>query len=76
MAFDLGAYAGSEVEVVVSYVTDPFTGGVGLIVDDTRLVVASDVPTEADGFETGLRHVDGARTPEGSPANASDFEPG
>ena len=40
MAFDLSAYAGSTVEVVVSYVTDPATGGAGLIVDDTRLVVA------------------------------------
>ena len=27
VAFDLSAYAGQQVEIVVSYVTDPFTGG-------------------------------------------------
>jgi hypothetical protein len=73
VAFDLSDYAGSEVEVVVSYVTDPATGGTGLIVDDTRLVVAGS-PTEADGFETGFGtwRVPGA--PDGSAANVSDFE--
>ena len=29
VAFDLSAYAGQQVEIVVSYVTDPFTGGTG-----------------------------------------------
>ena len=38
-AFDLSAYAGSTVEVSVSYVTDPAFGGVGVFVDDTRVVV-------------------------------------
>ena len=37
VAFDLSAYAGQQVEIVVSYVTDPFTGGTGVMVDDTRL---------------------------------------
>ena len=37
VAFDLSAYGGGEVEVVLSYVTDPAFGGAGLIVDDTRL---------------------------------------
>ena len=74
MAFDLSAYAGSTVEVVVSYVTDPAIGGAGLIVDDTRLVVAG-APTEAEGFESGLRRLVGARArPRGAPANVSDFE--
>ena len=58
VAFDLSAYAGSKVEVVVSYVTDPAFAGAGLIVDDTRLVVAG-APTQEDGFEDGLRHLVG-----------------
>ena len=73
VAFDLSAYAGSEVEVVVSYVTDPATGETGLIVDDTRLVVAGQ-PTQADGFEEGFVNWTVLGPPVGSPDNASDFE--
>ena len=58
VAFDLSAYAGSTVEVVVSYVTDPATGGAGLIVDDTRLVVRRSA--HPGGRLRGrLRHLDG-----------------
>ncbi|KAF2414531.1 hypothetical protein B1729_04700 [Microbacterium sp. B35-04] len=72
VSFDLSAYAGEEVEIVVSYVTDPFTGDVGLMVDDTALVIDG-TATEAEGFEsgTGAWTVPGA--PETSPGNASDF---
>lgn len=35
VAFDLSAYAGQQVEVIVSYVTDPVTGGSGVIIDGT-----------------------------------------
>lgn len=73
VSFDLSAFAGGEVEVVVSYVTDPFTGGTGLIVDDTRLVVGG-VATEAEGFEGGLGAWSVLGAPESSPGNASDFE--
>ncbi len=73
VAFDLSAYAGSEVEVVVSYVSDPAFAGAGLIVDDTRLVIA-EVPTEQDGFEEGFVTWTVLGPPEGSAANASDFE--
>ena len=73
VAFDLSAYAGSTVEVVVSYVTDPNTGGAGLIVDDTRLVVAGS-PTQADGFEAGFGSWSVLGPPEGSADNLSDFE--
>ena len=38
VAFDLSAYAGKQVEISISYVTDPSTGGTGAAVDDTRLV--------------------------------------
>lgn len=73
VAFDLSDYAGGAVEVVVSYVTDPASGGAGLIVDDTRLVVAG-TPTEAEGFESGLGAWSVPGAPAGSAANASDFE--
>jgi hypothetical protein len=73
VAFDLSAYAGSTIEVVVSYVTDPAFGGAGLIVDDTSLVVAG-VPTEADGFEEGFDAWKVLGPPAGSAPNVSDFE--
>ena len=38
VAFDLSGYAGGQVEVAISYVTDPFTGGAGVFVDQTRLI--------------------------------------
>ena len=73
VAFDLSAYAGSTVEVVVSYVSDPAFAEVGLIVDDTRLVVAG-APTQADGFEAGFVTWSVLGPPDGSAANVSDFE--
>ena len=72
-AFDLSAYAGQEVEIIVSYVTDPFTGGVGVIIDDTRLTTTGGV-VEAEGFETGLGAWSVLGAPEGSPDNLVDFE--
>ena len=73
VAFDLAAYAGQQVELVVSYVTDPFTGENGLAVDDTRLVTNAG-PQDEDGFEGGLGAWTLLGAPEGSPANAGDFE--
>ncbi|RJK96538.1 zinc carboxypeptidase [Vallicoccus soli] len=73
LRFDLSAYAGGAVEVTVSYVTDPFTGGAGVIVDDTRLVTAGGEQQEA-GFEDGLAPWTVPGEPEGSPANTRDFE--
>ncbi|AWB96350.1 zinc carboxypeptidase [Agromyces badenianii] len=73
VSFDLSAFAGQEVEIVVSYVTDPSTGETGLIVDDTRLVVAG-APTEAEGFEAGLGAWTVLGAPETSPGNVTDFE--
>jgi hypothetical protein len=51
--FDISAYAGQQVEVSISYFTDPSTGGVGAFVDDTKVLVGGAV-TESEGFETGL----------------------
>lgn len=65
-AFDLTAYAGQQVEVSVAYVSDPFTGGVGAFVDDTRVLVGGAV-TQAEGFETGLGAWSVTGPPAGSP---------
>ncbi|WP_380166881.1 M14 family zinc carboxypeptidase [Jannaschia sp. R86511] len=72
-AFDLSAYAGSSVEVSVSYVTDPGTGGVGAFVDDTRVVVDG-TTVEADGFEGATSAWTVAGPPPGSPGNAQDWQ--
>jgi hypothetical protein len=72
VSFDLSAYAGEEVEIVVSYVTDPFTGDIGLMVDDTTLVIDG-TATEVEGFETGTGAWTVPGAPATSPGNASDF---
>ncbi|MFI1974121.1 M14 family metallopeptidase [Streptomyces wedmorensis] len=68
---DLSAWAGKQVELSISYVSDPGSGETGAFVDDTRLVTGT--TTEAEGFETafGAWTVPGA--PAGSPGNASDW---
>ena len=70
--FDLSAYAGQQVEVSISYVTDPATGGVGVVVDDTALVVGGQ-PTQVEGFETGLGAWSAAEPPAGSPNIGANF---
>jgi len=72
VAFDLSAYAGKRVEVSIAYVSDPFTGGAGLFVDDTRVTTTAG-PLDAEGFETGLGPWAIAGAPEGSPGNAAEF---
>ncbi|MFB4266790.1 M14 family zinc carboxypeptidase [Nonomuraea sp. GTA35] len=72
VAFDLSAYAGQQVEVSISYVTDPGTGGVGAFVDDARVVVGG-TAVESEGFETGLGPWTVPGPPAGSPTGAGDF---
>jgi hypothetical protein len=72
-AFDLSAFAGQQVEVSISYVTDFSVGGVGAFVDDTRVVVGGAV-REAEGFETGLGPWSVAGPPPGSPPGGGDFK--
>jgi hypothetical protein len=72
VAFDLSAYAGQQVEIVVSYVADPAFGGNGAILDDTRLVTNSGV-SQAEGFEAGLGAWSVLGPPEGS-FNVLDWE--
>jgi len=70
--FDLSAYAGTSVEVSISYVTDPGSGGHGVLADDASLVVGGTV-TETEGFETSLGAWKVAGPPPGSPAVLRDW---
>ncbi|MGW1165152.1 M14 family zinc carboxypeptidase [Streptomyces sp. NPDC001153] len=72
VAFDLSAYAGKSVEVSISYITDPGTGGHGVLADDASLVVGGAVK-ETEGFESSLGawHVTGP--PAGSPPARKDW---
>ncbi|WP_116050458.1 M14 family metallopeptidase [Amycolatopsis palatopharyngis] len=63
--FDLSGYAGHEVEIAVSYVTDPASGEVGVFLDDTSVTVDGQV-VEESGFEDGLGPWTIAPPPEGS----------
>ncbi|WP_411074364.1 M14 family zinc carboxypeptidase [Streptomyces sp. cmx-4-7] len=68
---DLSAWAGGKVELSLSYVSDPGTGGTGAFVDDVRLVTGT--TTEAEGFETSLGAWSTPGAPAGSPGNGSDW---
>ncbi|MDQ1020444.1 M14 family metallopeptidase [Streptomyces afghaniensis] len=70
--FDLSAYAGKTVEVSISYVTDPGTGGHGVLADEASLVVGG-TAKETEGFETSLGAWKAAGPPEGSPAVLKDW---
>ncbi|CAL9321015.1 M14 family zinc carboxypeptidase [Streptomyces sp. SudanB52_2052] len=70
--FDLSAYAGRTVEISISYVTDPGTGGYGVLADETSLVVGG-TAKETEGFETSLGAWKVAGPPAGSPAVTKDW---
>ena len=72
VSYDLSAYAGKQVEVSVSYVSDPAFGGLGVFVDDTRIAVGG-TRTEAEGFESGLGPWAVTGPPPGSAPNAIAF---
>jgi hypothetical protein len=71
VSFDLSDYAGKRVKVFISYVTDPFTGGPGVFVDDTRINVDGSI-IDSESFETGL----GSWTIKGSPAGSPEVTVG
>ena len=75
MAFDLAPYAGGQVELSITYVTDPASGGVGAFVDDTRIVIDGTV-TDADGFEGATSTWTPGRPPAGSPPNSGNWQIG
>ncbi|MDN3256983.1 M14 family metallopeptidase [Streptomyces sp. MA25(2023)] len=70
--FDLSAYAGKSVEVSIAYVTDPGSGGRGVLADDASLVVGG-TATQTEGFETSLGAWQVAGPPAGSPAVLKDW---
>jgi murein tripeptide amidase MpaA len=72
VSFDLSAYAGRNIEVSLAYVTDPGSGGHGVLADDASLVVGGSA-TETEGFETSLGAWKVAGPPAGSPAVLKDW---
>ncbi|MFJ5258927.1 M14 family zinc carboxypeptidase [Streptomyces sp. NPDC088387] len=72
VSFDLSAYAGKTVELSLSYVTDPGTGGHGVLADNARVVIG-DAAGPVDGFETSLGAWTVAGPPAGSPAVVEDW---
>jgi hypothetical protein len=70
--FRLNAYAGSEVEVSISYVTDWGTLNTGVFVDDTSVIVDGATVRETS-FEDGLDGWEVLGSPEGSAPNPSDW---
>ncbi|MEU8536725.1 M14 family metallopeptidase [Streptomyces parvulus] len=70
--FDLSAYAGKSVELSIAYVTDPGTGGRGVLADEASLVVGS-TATGTEGFETSLGAWEVSGPPAGSPAVLKDW---
>ncbi|MFD7324454.1 M14 family zinc carboxypeptidase [Streptomyces sp. NPDC059875] len=69
---DLSAYAGKQVELSISYISDPGTGEMGAFVDDTALVVGG-TPGQSEGFETALGAWSVPGPPAGSPGNDTDW---
>ncbi|MDJ0381357.1 M14 family metallopeptidase [Streptomyces sp. G-G2] len=67
VSFDLSAYAGKTVEVSLSSITDPGTGGRGVFADEARLSTGG-ADQAAEGFETSL----GAWSAQGAPAGSPD----
>jgi hypothetical protein len=75
VAVDLSDYVGGQVELSITYVTDPASGGVGAFVDDTRVMIDGAV-AEADGFEGPTSTWTPGGPPPGSPPNASNWQIG
>ncbi|MEV0169879.1 M14 family zinc carboxypeptidase [Streptomyces sp. NPDC050803] len=72
VSFDLSAYAGKTVELSLGYITDPGSGGRGLLVDNASLVVGG-TAVETEGFETSLGAWTTPGPPAGSPAVVKDW---
>ncbi|HEY9370349.1 M14 family metallopeptidase [Streptomyces sp.] len=71
-SIDLSGYAGKQVELSISYISDPGTNEMGAFVDDTKLVVGG-TATGAEGFETSLGAWSVPGPPAGSPGNGNDW---
>jgi hypothetical protein len=69
---DLSAYAGQQVEVSVTYVSDFAVQGLGVFVDDASVVVGGEV-VSTTSFEEDLGGWAVPGPPEGSPPNDNDW---
>ncbi|MER6350127.1 M14 family zinc carboxypeptidase [Streptomyces sp. NPDC001595] len=72
VSFDLSAYAGKTVEVSLSYITDPGSGGRGVLADQASVVIGG-TARQTDGFETSLGAWSTPGPPAGSPAVIDDW---
>jgi hypothetical protein len=72
VSFDLSAYAGKTVEISLSYITDPGSGGRGVLADNASVVIGGNA-TETEGFETSLGAWSVPGPPAGSPAVVLDW---
>ena len=74
VAFDLAPFIGEQVELSITYMTDPSTGGIGAFVDDTKVTVDGSI--DADGFEGADSSWAPGGEPEGSPPNQGNWKIG
>lgn len=72
VSFDLSPYAGRTVEVSLGYITDPGSGGRGVLVDNASVVIGGSA-AETEGFETSLGAWTTPGPPAGSPAVVKDW---
>jgi hypothetical protein len=72
LSVDLSAYAGRQVEVSISYVSDWSTQGLGVFLDDLRVVADGQTVAETS-FEADLGGWSAAGPPTGSPASSTDW---
>ena len=70
---DLSDYAGQQVEVSISYVSDWSTQGIGVFLDDVSVLVDGSNIDADPSFEAGLGPWTASGSPEGSAANVNDW---
>jgi hypothetical protein len=70
--FDLSAYAGKQVEISISYISDEGFQGLGVFLDDAA-ITADGAELTSTSFEDGLGGWDVPGAPEGSGGNANDW---
>jgi hypothetical protein len=70
---DLSAYAGKQVEVSITYASDPGTQGLGVFVDDAKITTTAGTVTETS-FEDGLGGWAVPGSPPENGTNANDWE--
>ncbi len=72
---DLSGYAGKRVEISISYLSDWATQGLGIFLDDTRVIVDG-ATVAATSFETDLGGWMVTGPPPGTQSNSSDWTRG